>query len=807
MYRQKLKKNKKIAPVLESVSTVLEEGFMNSKFPGRCGYGECKYGGRINVGQKIFWQSSPKITMHEECYKEYLNKSGHSNVTATSTVASSDSRPIVSKIGDRYTVKFGYDDNIRQMVKSKGYNRWEPNGKYFWTSDPATASRLFEYIPDSDVELKKELQPYIDAREISRSNGEREKPEDAPTDSPIPSPEGLKYLPFQEAGIRFAMNKDKVLIADEMGLGKTIQAIGYINVYDNEIQNTLIVCPQKLKYNWKKELEKWLITKRKITVVDTKKDFPVRKDGIIIINYDIIYDLKKKIDDMGEFDLVIADEAHYMKNKTAKRSMAILGTHPYDARKMASEDIKKPVQTKKALFLTGTPIDNKPQDLFALLHYLEPKRWNNYYSFITKYCGARQGRYGIEYDTPKDSDMEALQDLLRSTIMVRRLKKDVLKDIPPKTRSIITFESSTKERAEELQIRDELRKETEELIAFIEIAKSNDDLSKFNKYTNELQEKQRIFFETISQQRATLGLQKIPHIIEHAEKTLKTVDKIIIFAHHREVVQRLHQHFGKKSVMLIGGAAADEVTDIVDDFQNDPNIKIFIGSILASATGLTLTAASTVIFGEFDWRPTTIIQAEDRAHRIGQNKNVEIHYLAAKDSIDELMIRSFINKAGVNDKILDKKETSGEDIVFVDHPVDVGGEYVTKNVTPEQIKKESQDPTLTDKVRKACLNLLKVIAGMDMDYAQELNGVGFNKIDGMMGHSLAHQDALSNKQAVIARKLCNKYRRQLAGHPDLKTVLDSLEESKTAKKESFTRKGTFDIFCETVYNNSFILKY
>ena len=800
------KKRKKFIPISESLLNLLEEGVMASKFPGRCGFKDCKLGGRINVGQRIFWQSSPKIVMHEDCYKDYLNKSGHTNVTQTSTVASTASKPVLSKNGDRYVVTFQYDPSIKDMVKSKGF-RFEPNGKYWWTNDPVVASRLIEYVPESDEQLKKELSVYTSAKETSRSTGEETKPEGSSPDSPIPAPEGLKYLPFQESGIRFAMGKDRVLIADEMGLGKTIQAIGYINVYDSDIQNVLILCPQKLKYNWKNELEKWLITKRPIKVVDTKRDFPTKMGGIIIINYDIIYDLKKQIDDLGEFDLVIADEAHYIKNATAKRSMAILGTDPYKAQKMDPKDIRKPIQSKKALFLTGTPIDNKPQDLFALVNYLDPKRWNNYYTFITKYCGAYKGRYGLEFRKPSDKEMESLQELLRSTIMVRRLKKDVLKDIPPKTRSIITFESSSKEKAEELQIRDELRKETEELIAYIELAKSNEDLSQFNKYTQELEQKQRVFFETISQQRATLGLNKLPHIIEHAEKVLKSGEKIIIFAHHREVVQKLHQHFGKRSVMLIGGAAADEVTDIVDEFQTNPDIKVFIGSILASATGLTLTAASTVIFGEFDWRPTTIIQAEDRAHRIGQTKNVEIHYLAAKDSIDEIMIRSFINKAGINDKILDKKETSTEDIVFIDQPVDVGGEYVTKNVTPEQIRKEAEDPTITDEVKQACLELLGALAGMDEDFATEKNNAGFNKIDGMIGHSLARQSNLSNKQAVIARKLCNKYRRQLSGSPELKVVLDSLASSKVVKKESFSRKSTFDILCEGIYINSFRLKY
>jgi hypothetical protein len=126
----------------------------------------------------------------------------------------------------------------------------------------------------------------------------------------------------------------------------------------------------------------------------------------------------------------------------------------------------------------------------------------------------------------------------------------------------------------------------------------------------------------------------------------------------------------------------------------------------------------------------------------------------------------------------------------------------------EQTKEigESADLDMTDKVKEACLELLQIIAGMDEDYASERNDVGFNKIDGKIGHSLANQEKLSNKQAVIARKLCNKYRRQLSGSPALKIVLDSLANSKTVKKESFSRKSTFDVLCENIYINSFRLK-
>lgn len=779
------------------LESLMLEGYMSAKFRGYCRYVNCPHSNKtINVGSQIYYDPSSKSAMHSDCYNKFLQDSGKV-VSDSSKVVSSGSKPKMTKENGRYIIRFNYDPLIVQMIKSKGGFRWDGVNKYWWTSDIAVASTLAEYADPDDKELNNDLAPVLATKDLSKDTGE--KPSES-TDK-IPSPEGLKYLPYQEAGIRFAMGKDRVLIGDDMGLGKTIQAIGYINVNPDSINNVLIVCPQKLKYNWKKELDKWLIKKLPITVVDKKTNFPNMHKGVLIINYDIIYDVKNKIDDI-EWDLLIVDEAHYVKSKTAKRSIAILGTDPYEVTKSKGTkkpiDEVKPIQAKKALFLTGTPIDNKPQDLFGLLRYLDPSRWNNYFTFITKYCGGYKGQYGIEFKTPTNEQTAQLQNLLRSTIMVRRMKKDVLRDLPPKTRSIITFPLSPEMQKMEQDSKEELEKETQRLIASIELAKAQEDLSDFNKYTEELKSKQRLYFERISTDRIKLGVLKVPFVIQHAEKILKSQDKIIIFAHHREVVDKLSKHFGNKSVKIVGGMSSDEVTDVVDEFQTNPDVKVFIGSILASAEGLTLTAASTVIFAEFDWRPTKIVQAEDRAHRIGQTKNVEIHYLAGENSLDEHMIKTFINKAEVNAKILDKDNIPTEDIVFLDQPINTNSDYVTKNTTPEMLRKESEDPTITDELKQACLVCLQSVAADDADLATEKNKVGFSKIDLMIGHDLASKSYLSPKQTVIARKLVIKYRKQCsANEPEAyKIVEDSYNKSKIKKESMFKKYSNFNMLYE-----------
>lgn len=213
------------------------------------------------------------------------------------------------------------------------------------------------------------------------------------TDQPIPVPEGLEYFGFQRAGIAFCRGKNGVLIADEMGCGKTIQAIGVIND-DPTIKRVLIVCPANLKTNWYREVKRWLTRPEMQCWVAEPKMFP--KADITICNYDILTRFPAQL--AREFDLVVADECHYAKGgNKVKRAKALFS-----------------IPARRRIGLTGTPIVNRPQELFPIVHWLDPVEFDSFYRFAYKYCGAQRGAFGMEFDTEK-ANLANLHRKLRST--------------------------------------------------------------------------------------------------------------------------------------------------------------------------------------------------------------------------------------------------------------------------------------------------------------------------------------------------------------------------------------------------------
>jgi SWI/SNF-related matrix-associated actin-dependent regulator 1 of chromatin subfamily A len=204
----------------------------------------------------------------------------------------------------------------RAIVKGAGF-RWDPAARIWWTTDQARAAQLVNYADDT---CRDELAQVAYDAEMSRM---------AEMDIDIPAPDGLSYMPFQKAGIAYASKRDAVLIADEMGLGKTIQAIGVINL-DPTIKKVLIICPASLKINWQRELAKWLTRKMSIGIVNGAG---WSNADIVIVNYDILTKWTKEIHSI-EWDLMVADEAHYLKNPESQRSEQVLGSS-YKKRKKA----------------------------------------------------------------------------------------------------------------------------------------------------------------------------------------------------------------------------------------------------------------------------------------------------------------------------------------------------------------------------------------------------------------------------------------------------------------------------------------
>lgn len=561
-----------------------------------------------------------------------------------------------------------------------------------------------------------------------------------------PAPEGKEYFPFQKAGIKFACEREATLIGDDMGLGKTIQGIGIINV--TAPKSVLIVCPATMRLVWKRALSQWLVHERKITLITSTKDTFPSKPEIVITNFEMAVRFEKQIKAIY-WDLFIADEAHYLKNPKAQRTKALLG---YNPGKRSKNDPIPPVQAKRRVLMTGTPIVNRPVELWPLIHYLDPKTWNNFMSFAKRYCNAHHNGWG--WDFTGASNLEELQRRLRETIMIRRLKDEVLTDLPPKIRQVVPIEAD--ELSGLIKAENEAYNAYEakilELRVAVELAKASDKPEVYRQAVQELRDEVDAAFEEISKLRHETALAKIPHVIEHLESVS---GKVVIFCHHHDVVDAIKSHLGDRAVVLTGKTSFDERKLAEDRFQTDPDVQFFIGTIRAAGVGITLTASAHVIFAELDWVPGNVSQAEDRCRRIGQNSSVLVQHLVLDGSLDARMAHILVNKQEVIDKTLDTEIPELETPKFEIFSKEIATKSETRESLAEEAKKLSPD------VIEAIQECLQLIASMDSDMATEKNEVGFNGLDTQIGHSLALLPALTPKQAALGKKLLGKYHRQL----------------------------------------------
>jgi len=523
----------------------------------------------------------------------------------------------------------------KDEIKAAGFN-WEPNSKRWVTNIPTVAEKFRENANELAVS---ELDAVIEKVEMSRTAEIAQGVE-------IPAPIGKTYFPYQHAGIAFASKRDSTFIGDEMGLGKTIQAIGVINLINPG--KVLIVCPATLKLNWKKELEKWLVNQYRIHVLNSSESFPEYAD-IIIMNYDIAFKFSKELR-IVKWDLFVADEAHYMKNPKAKRTVAIFGGKSGDKQKL------NPIQAEKKILLTGTPISNRPIEIFPLISFLWPLVFRNMWHFAKRYCDATNTGYG--WDMSGSSNLDELQNMLRANGMIRRLKADVLKELPPKTRQVLVLPSDSvsgliKKEVEKVK---QFEGEISRLQKAVRQLKGQNDDAAYKNAVGLLRQAHNIAFTEMAAIRKELAIAKIPFAVEYVRGIVEDGEKVVVMAHHREVIDQLQNEFGLEAVKLYGGMSDVEKALNVDRFQNDHSCKVFIGSIHAAGVGITLTAAQKMLFAELDWTPSNMMQAEDRIHRIGQDGNALIQQLVFDGSLDAKMAEMLVRKMEVIEKALDKTQ-------------------------------------------------------------------------------------------------------------------------------------------------------
>lgn len=434
----------------------------------------------------------------------------------------------------------------------------------------------------------------------------------------IPVP-GLKkkLKPFQEVGVGFLeKTQGRAIIADEMGLGKTLQAIAYLELHP-ELRPAIVVCPASVKYVWQQEFAE--ATKdQKTIVLSGKSGGPLLGDNnIIIINYDIVEARLEQLRAMSP-KVVILDESHYIKDPSAKRTKAI--------RELCSN-------APHIICLSGTPITNRPIEFFSTLNLIDPYLFPNRFKFALRYCNAQKNRWG--WDMSGASNLEELNRILAKSIMIRRRKQDVLAELPSKTRVSVPLEIDNKK---------EYQKIEENVVSWIW---ENEGLEAAAKATK------AEYLVQIEKLKQASARGKLKSAIRWIADFLDTGEKLILFCTHSEILDKIKKEFQEVSVRLDGSTPQEHRPFLVEMFQKDEGCKLFIGNIKAAGVGLTLTAASNVAFLEFDWVPGVHLQAEDRAHRIGQKENVSVYYLIGKETIDERLVSTLRRKSEVLGQILD----------------------------------------------------------------------------------------------------------------------------------------------------------
>lgn len=424
----------------------------------------------------------------------------------------------------------------------------------------------------------------------------------------------MNLYPYQETGIEFLLAHNRCILADDMGLGKSRMVLEAIN-RNTSIRTALIVCPASLKANWHNEISKWL-----------KRDI-----AYAIVNYERLGTALSRgassIPHMA-YDVAIIDEAHYCKTMTARRT----------------QNTKEATKLAKRLWLaTGTPMENRPVELLSLISWLFPDRFPDteryYIEYTKRYCQrkyirtnaaayfASGGRRGCSLDVSGAANMGELAEKTKDFI-IRRLKKDVLTELPPKTKQLVVLNTVAND---------------SDLIRDLESIEDFDVLVKRLRAT-------KVLFTEWAKRRHEQALDKVDDVVGYIHERYESgqVDgKVILFAHHRDVIDRYCEEFtalGYEPVRLTGSTPLAERAKAVATFQNDSACKIIIASIKAAGVGLTLTAGTWVAFAEIDPNPGIMNQAGDRAHRIGQLKNVLVSYFVFDRSIDAKMCKLLLKK-------------------------------------------------------------------------------------------------------------------------------------------------------------------
>jgi len=499
--------------------------------------------------------------------------------------------------------KYGARNFSKQLnnIKTLSGRKWNPDKKVW--SIPIHIDAI-EKLQRWGFDVSSELAGWLESK-------------NAPVGKGKVRVEGL--YPFQNDGVAFIESRNgRALIGDEMGLGKTIQALAWLNRNKEKALPAVIICPASIKLNWKRETKKW-IPGTKIKVLSGRKPDTGKldKETIYIINYDI---LSTWTDYFKKIKTIIIDESHYCKQNRTLRTKAV---------KVLSK------RCDYLIALSGTPIVNRPIEFWNIIEMLSGKEiFGSRWAFVQRYCDPKYNGWG--WDLNGSANTEELHNRLTKTLMLRRLKQDVLKDLPAKQKAVIPIEMNTAKAKEYKKAENN----------FIHWIKENKGKAAAERASNAKALSQ---IETLKQ----LAIQgKMESAIEWIQNFLDSGEKLVVFATHKNTINTLMKRFEDIVVKIDGSIPGQARQEAVDRFQNNKTCKLFVGS-MAATQGITLTASSCVCFLELFWQPGIHAQAEDRIHRIGQKNAVNIYYLISQNTIEKKIMNLLDKKAKAIDSILD----------------------------------------------------------------------------------------------------------------------------------------------------------
>ena len=412
-------------------------------------------------------------------------------------------------------------------------------------------------------------------------------------------PDDRQLYPFQYVGVRFAeLAGGRCLIGDDMGVGKTIQAIAHIALNTDKLP-ALIVAPASVKYNWKKECQAWMPSLTAEVLEGRKGAMP--QADIIVCNYDIIKGRQEQLLDYG-FNIVVCDESHYLKNSKAQRTQATLEIA------QASEHI---------LCLSGTAITNRPSEFFTTLNLLRPNEFPSFFNYGITYCDGQENGFGWDFNGA--SNTEELHHRTRD-FCIRRLKKEVLDELPDKVRTINTVQPS----------KTNLKRYNDLHRAWLE---------DYEMYAREGSIPKGFVLNMLTALRHECGLIKVDSAVDYIKEYNNITGKpIVVFAHHRDVLKGITLQLKESNLrvgVIVGEQSAEKRQQMVEAFQAN-KLDVIVCATVAAKEGITLTSADTVLFVEREWTPAWEEQAEDRVNRIGQeSQSVHAVYLSVAKTIDE----------------------------------------------------------------------------------------------------------------------------------------------------------------------------